>query len=65
MKSVTVHNMRTPFFVEADRDRAPRAVIFNKFPMGLFIPCTFDEDGKPNVEEVCQQLREMVASNGE
>lgn len=57
MQTITIGAMDTRFFIEADRDRHPWVVLSNKFPMGLFIPCQF-EDGKPDVEQVCQQIRD-------
>ena len=60
LPTITVHQMRTAFFVESDRDRSPRVILNNKVPMGLYIPCTFDENGNPLVEEVCQQIRDLV-----
>lgn len=59
LPTITVNAMRTPFFVEADRDRKPRVILNNKYPMALYLPCDFDEEGNPNIEQVCQQLREL------
>ena len=60
MKTITAYKMRTPFFVRSDRDRQPRIILNNKVPMGVYLPCEFDEDGLPQIEQICQQIRDLA-----